>query len=115
MHTPLQYVKIPPMTTSQRAQTQAPGYSAAGTKDDVLKRLRRIEGQVRGIAGMVEDERYCIDVLQQISAAQAALDKVALALVDDHTRYCVLGAEPENQEEKRQELMTALTRLVGRR
>jgi len=103
------------MTTSQKAQTQTPGYTAAGTKDDVLKRLRRIEGQVRGIAGMVEDDRYCIDVLQQISAAQAALDKVALALVDDHTRHCVLGAEPENQEEKRQELMTALTRLVGRR
>jgi DNA-binding FrmR family transcriptional regulator len=54
-------------------------------------------------------------VLQQISAAQAALDKVALALVDDHTRHCVIGAEPQNQEEKRQELMTALTRLVGRR
>ena len=92
-----------------------PGYSVAGAKDDVLRRLRRIEGQVRGIAGMVEDERYCIDVLQQISAAQAALDKVALALVDDHTRYCVLGADPENQEEKREELMTALARLVGRR
>jgi DNA-binding FrmR family transcriptional regulator len=103
------------MTTSQKAKTLTPGYSAAGTKDDVTKRLRRIEGQVRGIAGMVEDDRYCIDVLQQISAAQAALDKVALALVDDHTRHCVLGADPENQEEKRQELMTALTRLVGRR
>jgi DNA-binding FrmR family transcriptional regulator len=103
------------MRTSQKAKTQTPGYSAAGTKDDVTKRLRRIEGQVRGIAGMVEDDRYCIDVLQQISAAQAALDKVALALVDDHTRHCVLGADPENQEEKRQELMTALTRLVGRR
>jgi len=103
------------MTTSQRAQTPPPGYTAAGTKDDVTKRLRRIEGQVRGIAAMVEDERYCIDVLQQISAAQAALDKVALALVDDHTRHCVLGAAPENQEEKRAELMTAIARLVGRR
>ncbi len=97
------------------ATTPIPGYSAAGTTDDVIRRLRRIEGQVRGIAGMVEDERYCIDVLQQISAAQAALDKVALALVDDHTRHCVLGAEPENQEEKREELMAALTRLIGRR
>ena len=92
-----------------------PGYSAAGATDEVLRRLRRIEGQVRGIEGMVEDERYCIDVLQQISAAQAALDKVALALVDDHTRHCVLGADPESQEEKREELMTALARLVGRR
>ena len=70
---------------------------------------------MRGIAGMVEDDRYCIDVLQQISAAQAALDKVALALVDDHTRHCVLGAAPENQEEMRAELMLALGRLVGRR
>jgi CsoR family transcriptional regulator, copper-sensing transcriptional repressor len=95
--------------------TRTPGYAAAGDKDDVMRRLRRVEGQVRGIAGMVEDDRYCIDVLQQISAAQAALDKVALALVDDHTRHCVLGAEPESQEEKRRELMTALTRLVGRR
>ena len=102
------------MTTSRQAKAE-PGYLAAGSKDAILTRLRRIEGQVRGIAGMVEDERYCIDVLQQISAAQAALDKVALALVNDHTRHCVLGADPENQEEKREELMTALTRLVGRR
>ena len=109
------YVNVAGMTTSRKRQTGAPGYTAAGAKDDVLTRLRRVEGQVRGIAGMVEDDRYCIDVLQQISAAQAALDKVALALVDDHTRHCVLGADPENQEEKRQELMTALTRLVGRR
>jgi DNA-binding FrmR family transcriptional regulator len=103
------------MTTSGTPQTDVPGYAAGGAKSDVLKRLRRVEGQVRGIAGMVEDDRYCIDVLQQISAAQAALDKVALALVDEHTRHCVLGASPENQEEKRAELMTALTRLVGRR
>ena len=101
------------MSTHQKDQT--PGYSAQGSKASVLKRLRRVEGQVRGIAGMVEDERYCIDVLQQISAAQAALDKVALALVDDHTRHCVLGAAPEDQEEKRAELMLALGRLVGRR
>lgn len=104
------------MTNSQDTSGAAdPGYAAAGAKDGILKRLRRVEGQVRGIAGMVEDERYCLDVLQQISAAQAALDKVALALVDDHTRHCVLGAAPENQEEMRAELMTALTRLVGRR
>jgi CsoR family transcriptional regulator, copper-sensing transcriptional repressor len=104
------------MTNSQRASgTTDPGYVAAGAKDAILKRLRRVEGQVRGIAGMVEDDRYCIDVLQQISAAQAALDKVALALVDEHTRHCVLGAAPESQEEMRAELMTALSRLVGRR
>ena len=104
------------MTTSRSTPgTAEPGYAAAGAKDGILKRLRRVEDQVRGIAGMVDDDRYCIDVLQQISAVQAALDKVALALVDDHTRHCVLGAAPENQEEMRAELMTALTRLVGRR
>lgn len=108
------YVNLARMTTHDDIHI-APGYSVDGATGDVLKRLRRIEGQVRGIAGMVEDERYCIDVLQQISAAQAALDKVALVLVDDHTRYCVLGAAPENQEEKRAELMAALSRLVGRR
>jgi DNA-binding FrmR family transcriptional regulator len=99
----------------QQDDSQSPGYSAEGSTAAILTRLRRVEGQVRGIAGMVEDERYCIDVLQQISAAQAALDKVALALVDDHTRHCVLGAAPENQEAMRAELMAALTRLVGRR
>src|ERR687892_147607 len=70
--------------------TDTRGYTA--TKDQLLKRLRRIEGQVRGIQGMVEDDRYCIDVLTQISAVQAALDKVALGLLDDHVHHCVMGA-----------------------
>ena len=97
-------------------QTSAPSFLAEGSTAAILARLKRIEGQVRGIAGMVEDGRYCIDVLQQISAAQAAQDKVALALVDDHTRHCVLGAAPEeNQDAMRVELMTALSPLVGRR
>jgi CsoR family transcriptional regulator, copper-sensing transcriptional repressor len=104
------------MTTPENGSgATTPGYAAGGAKDAILKRLRRVEGQVRGIAGMVDDDRYCIDVLQQISAAQAALDKVALALVDDHTRHCVMGAAPEDQEHMRAELMTALSRLVGRR
>jgi DNA-binding FrmR family transcriptional regulator len=91
----------------------APGY--VETKDGVLKRLRRVEGQVRGIQRMVEDERYCIDVLQQITAAQAALDKVALALVEEHSRHCVIGASDDDQEAKLEELMVALSRLMGRR
>ena len=103
------------MTTPSSTSDTGPGYAAAGAKDGILTRLRRVERQVRGIAGMVEDDRYCIDVLQQISAAQAALDTVALALVNDHTRHCVLGAAPENREEMRAELMTALARLIGRR
>jgi DNA-binding FrmR family transcriptional regulator len=70
--------------------TPAPerGYSA--TKDQLLKRLRRVEGQVRGVQNMVDEDRYCIDVLTQISAVQAALDKVALGLMDDHARHCVV-------------------------
>ena len=88
------------------------GYSA--TKDDLLKRLRRIEGQVRGVTRMVEDDRYCIDVLTQISAAQAALDKVALGLLDDHAHHCVIGAELHEQGAKTEELMAAVGRLMRR-
>ena len=95
--------------------SDSPGYATADSTAAVLRRLRRIEGQVRGVQSMVEDHRYCIDVLQQISAVQAALDKVALALVDDHTRHCILGADADTQEERRVELMAALARMVGRR
>ena len=68
------------------------GYTA--TKEQLNKRLARIEGQVRGVSRMVEDDRYCIDVLTQITAIQAALDKVALGLLDDHARHCLLGDGP---------------------
>ena len=93
--------------------TPARGYSA--TKDQLLTRLRRIEGQVRGVEGMVEDERYCIDVITQISAIQAALDKVALGLLDDHARHCVVGGEAGGEpEEMTDELMAAVARLMRR-
>jgi DNA-binding FrmR family transcriptional regulator len=88
------------------------GYTA--TKDQLQKRLRRIEGQVRGIQGMVDEDRYCIDVLTQISAVQAALDKVALGLLDDHARHCVMGAGADAQGEKTHELMAAVGRLMRR-
>jgi len=88
------------------------GYSA--TKDQLVKRLKRIEGQVRGVEGMVEDDRYCIDVLTQISAIQAALDKVALGLLDDHARHCVMGAQGEKQADMTDELMAAVARLMRR-
>ena len=88
------------------------GYSA--TKDQLLKRLRRIEGQVRGIEGMVETDRYCIDVLTQISAVQAALDKVALGLLDDHAHHCVLDAGEGERDAKTEELMAAVGRLMRR-
>ncbi len=83
-------------------------------KDKLLKRLSRIEGQVRGVSRMVEEERYCIDVLTQISAIEAALEKVALGLIDDHTRHCVVEAEGGERAEKVDELMAALGRFVKR-
>ena len=84
-------------------------------KDELLKRLARIEGQVRGIAGMIEDDRYCIDVLTQIGAVQAALDKVALGLLDDHARHCVVGGRASGSpDELTDELMAAVGRLVRR-
>ncbi len=92
--------------------TPTRGYSA--TKDQLLKRLKRIEGQVRGIEGMVEDDRYCIDVLTQISAVQAALDKVALGLLDEHAAHCVVGATEGERPEKTEELMAAVGRLLRR-
>lgn len=88
----------------------SPGYSA--DKDAVLKRLARIEGQVRGIAKMVENERYCIDVLTQISAVQKAFDAVALGLLDEHVRHCVVESEGEMREDRLEELMAAVGRLV---
>jgi DNA-binding FrmR family transcriptional regulator len=88
----------------------APGYSAE--KDALLKRLARIEGQVRGIAKMVEDDRYCIDVLTQISAAQSAIESVALGLLDGHVRHCVVGSEGDTQAARLDELMGAVGRLV---
>jgi DNA-binding FrmR family transcriptional regulator len=94
------------------ATTPVRGYSA--TKDQLLTRLRRIEGQVRGVQGMVEDDRYCIDVLTQISAIQAALDKVALGLLDDHANHCVVGAGDDERDEKTAELMSAVGRLMRR-
>jgi CsoR family transcriptional regulator, copper-sensing transcriptional repressor len=101
-----------PTATQPTPAAESRGYTA--TKDQLLKRLRRIEGQVRGVQGMVEDDRYCIDVLTQINAIQAALDKVALGLLDDHARHCVMGADPEDQVDKTDELMAAVGRLMRR-
>ena len=78
----------------------------------VLKRLRRIEGQVRGVERMVEENRYCIDVVTQVTAIQAALDKVALELLSDHAAHCVVGAVKGEQGERTEELMNAVRRLL---
>ncbi|MDQ3768131.1 MAG: metal-sensitive transcriptional regulator [Actinomycetota bacterium] len=93
--------------------TPTRGYTA--TKDQLNSRLSRIEGQVRGIQRMVDEDRYCIDILTQISAVQAALDKVALGLLDDHARSCVVGAQSgELRAERTEELMAAVGRLMRR-
>ena len=89
------------------------GYSA--TKDAHLKRLRRIEGQVRGLHRMVESDGYCIDVLTQVSAATRALESFALALLDEHLTHCVTEAVAEGGErgdEKVREASAAIARLV---
>jgi|SRR5580693_4713178 DNA-binding FrmR family transcriptional regulator len=98
------------MSETHTAPTR--GYTAS--KDQLQTRLRRIEGQVRGVQKMVEEDRYCIEVLTQIAAIQAALDKVALGLLDGHARTCVIGAESELQGERTAELMAAIGRLMRR-
>ena len=89
---------------------KTPGYKSS--KEDLLKRLARVEGQVRGVRRMVDEDRYCIDVLTQIEAAQAALNKIALGLVDDHVRHCMRGGRGASEEQV-QELMGAVGRLVA--
>lgn len=92
--------------------TESRGYTA--TKEQLLTRLNRVEGQIRGVHKMVEDDRYCIDVLTQIGAVQAALDKVALGLLDDHARHCVVEGPAAQKEERTEELMAAVGRLMRR-
>jgi CsoR family transcriptional regulator, copper-sensing transcriptional repressor len=90
-----------------------PGY--AQDKDAYLKRLRRIEGQVRGIAKMIENDQYCIDVLTQVSAATKALEAVALGLLDEHLRHCVAQAASyggQIADQKVAEASAAIARLV---
>jgi len=100
------------MTTTP-AQPPVRGYTAS--KEQLLARLRRVEGQVRGIERMVEDDRYCIDVLTQLSAVQAALDKVALGLLDGHARHCMReGAADGRADEMATEMMAAVGRLMKR-
>lgn len=99
-------------TAPTSTSTSTRGYSA--TKDDLLRRLSRIEGQVRGLERVVDEDRYCIEVLTQISAVQAALDKVALGLLDDHARQCVIGGSAGRRDERTAELMGAVGRLMRR-
>ena len=101
------------MATATHEQTNPYGY--IHRKDDYLKRLRRIEGQARGLQKMVEDEKYCIDILTQVSAMTKALQSVALGLLDEHLSHCVVQAAaaggPE-ADEKIREASEAIARLV---
>lgn len=91
-------------------------YGYHDNKDQLLKRLKRVEGQMRGIARMIETDKYCIDILTQVSAAEAALDKVALELLREHTRYCLVnGALDHNERNARvDEVVDAVARLLSK-
>ena len=97
--------------------TNAYGYSE--NKNKLLKRLARAEGQVRGIARMVEEDRYCIDILTQLAAVDTALESVALEILEDHVRHCVVGAlasgDETDAENKIDELLEAVRRFAKTR
>src|SRR5438552_13304806 len=98
-------------------ETAVHGYTPH--KDQLLKRLARIEGQVRGIAKMIEDDRYCIDILTQLGAVDTALEAVALKVLEEHVRHCVAGAlasgDPKQATEKTTELVEAVQRFAKTR
>ena len=89
-------------------------YGYADAKPDILKRLNRIEGQIRGVSKMVQEDKYCIDILTQVSAAKAALDKVALELLRDHARHCLNNDDVRSRSEgdKADELVGAVSRML---
>ncbi|MGH3133441.1 MAG: metal-sensitive transcriptional regulator [Gaiellaceae bacterium] len=95
------------------SRTETHGYVA--DKDAIVRRLHRIEGQVRGIERMIEEDRYCIDVLTQISAVSTALDSLAFVILDDHVNHCVARAlasgDPAAADEKSRELLEAVHRF----
>lgn len=89
-------------------------YGYRDKKDSVQKRLSRLEGQVRGVSQMVQDDKYCIDILTQISAVQSALDKVALELLAEHARHCLSNDDigPRGMDKKVNELVKAVGRML---
>lgn len=107
-------------STHQAADPHQPPHGYTHDKEAYLKRLRRIEGQIRGVQRMVEDDTYCIDVLTQISAANKALHAVAIGLLDEHLNHCVVGAaeaaagggDPAIVRDKVSEATAAISRLV---
>lgn len=103
------------MQSADTEMPQAGSHGYSPHRDELLKRLRRAEGQVRGIHGMVERDEYCIDIITQVSAATKALERVALALLDDHLSHCVVEAAAQGgevSEAKLKEASDAIARLV---
>ena len=102
----------PAMRMEEVVMKATGGYAAS--KEQLLRRLARVEGQVGGVRRMVEDDRYCIEILTQIAAARAALENISLGLLDGHARHCMLGdgEAPEDPREQVEELMGAVGRLV---
>jgi DNA-binding FrmR family transcriptional regulator len=94
----------------------SPTHGYTPHKEQLLKRLSRVEGQVRGISRMIEDDRYCIDILTQLGAVSTALEAVALKVLEEHVQYCVAGAlasgDPDAAEEKSRELLEAVQRFA---
>ena len=103
------------MSATGEARTH--GYTA--DKQQLLKRLARIEGQVRGVAKMIEDDRYCIDILTQLGAVDTALEAVALKVLEEHVQHCVAGAlasgDRQDAEQKSRELLEAVQRFAKTR
>ncbi|AOW93980.1 transcriptional regulator [Rhodococcus sp. WMMA185] len=100
---------------TEHCATDQSDYGYASAKDDYLKRLRRIEGQARGLQRMVEDDKYCIDILTQISAMTSALKSLSLGLLEDHINSCVVNAAVaggSEKDEKIKEATDAIARLV---
>src|SRR4051794_2105354 len=102
------------MATTEK---KVPGYTA--DKEQLMKRLARIEGQVRGIARMIDEDRYCIDILTQLGAVDTALEAVAIKVLEDHVQHCVAGAlasgDPKEANEKSRELLEAVQRFAKTR
>ncbi|WP_341359053.1 metal-sensitive transcriptional regulator [Georgenia sp. M64] len=103
------------MSTPAVQAPPAPHHGYITDKDKYLNRLKRIEGQARGISKMVDDEKYCIDILTQISALTSALQAVAIGLLDDHLKHCVIDAarmDDDDAQNKIKEATDAIARLV---
>ena len=108
------------MDSTCEHEAAASGYGYHADKDALARRLKRIEGQVRGVARMVDEDKYCIDILTQISAINAALHKVSVQLLEDHIGHCVVNAaqtsmetgDPSHVQDKVKEASTAIARLV---